>query len=154
MELADRAQNRGVPHDLSLIKFEFTADRRILVALGGLSLEVTDWPRGTPLGPRWGLGDDIHWGVVIPAGDRRAIVGGFSGTMTGFDLEKMVTPTTGTADELTRLAELAAGRRIMSQGSVVPISSTEWTERCEQLRHSRDLPSPTRAIPAADHTGP
>ena len=110
---------------------------------------MTDWPRGTPLGPRWRLGDDIHWGVVIPAGDRRAIVGGFSGTMTGFDLEKMVTPTTGTADELTRLAELAAGRRIMSQGSVVPISSTEWTERWEQLRHSRDLPSPTPATTTA-----
>ena len=83
------------------------------------------------------LRDTIHWGVVIPAGDRRAIVGGFSGTVTGFDLEKMVTPTTASADELTRLAELAAGRRIMSQGSVVPISRAEWTDRWEQIQRDR-----------------
>ena len=51
-----------------------------------------------------------------------------------------MTPTDGTADELTRLAELAAGRRIMSQGSVVPISSAEWTDRWEQLRHSGMFP--------------
>ena len=67
----------------------------------------------------------------------------------------MVTPTTASADEMTRLAELAAGRRIMSQGSVVPISSTEWTDRWEQLRHTQDAPSRTpAATPATDRASP
>jgi hypothetical protein len=86
---------------------------------------------------------------------RRANVGGFPGRITGFDLQKTVAPTTESADDMTRLAELAAGRRIMSQGSVVPISSTEWTERWEQLPHTQDVPSWTpTATPVTDRTGP
>ena len=65
-----------------------------------------------------------------------------------------MTPTTPSVDEMTRLAELAAGRRIMSQGSVVPISSTEWTERWEQLRHDQEAHSPMPdAAPVTDRAG-
>ena len=153
--LADRPLSRGLPHNPAVLQLRLHGDRRTLVVQGSSSLEVTHWPSGTPLGPAWGLRDSIHWGVAIPAGDRRAIVGGFSGTITGFDLEKMVTPTTASVDEMTRLAELAAGRRIMSEGSVVPISSTEWAERWEQLRHTQDDPSRTpAAAPATDRAGP
>ncbi|MGP0069136.1 MAG: WD40 repeat domain-containing protein [Isosphaeraceae bacterium] len=149
------ALNRGVPDDPTLVGFDFTADRRVLVTQGWASLRVTHWESGTPLGPGSTLRDTVHWGVAIPAGDRRAIVGGFSGRITGFDLEKMVTPTMASADEMTRLAELAAGRRIMSQGSVLPISSTEWTDRWEQLRHAQDGLSRTPpAAPATDQASP
>ena len=149
------ALNRGLPHNPAVLSFAFTADRRVLVVQGTSSLEVTHWPSGSPLGPASSLRDTIHWGVVIPAGDRRAIVGGFSGRITGFDLEKMVTPTTASVDEMTRLAELAAGRRIMSQGSVVPITTAEWTERWEQLPHADDAPSRTpAATPATDRSDP
>jgi hypothetical protein len=127
----------------------------VLVVQDDASLQVTDWPSGSPLGPVSSLRDTIHWGVVIPAGDRRAIVGGFSGRITGFDPEKTVTPTTASVDAMTRLVELAAGRRIMSQGSVVPISSTEWTQRWEQLRPTQDAPSRTpAATPATDRASP
>ena len=128
---------RGLPHAPSWIfSFDFTADHRRLVTVGSAYLQVTDWRSGAPLGPEWRLRDTITWGVVVPAEDRRAIVGGFSGTVVGYDLEKMMTPTSAPAEELIRLAEVVAGRRIMNQGSVVPITSTEWTDRWEELRRN------------------
>jgi len=146
---------RGVPCNPALLSFAFTANRRWQIALGMRSLQATDWRSGAQLGPEWGLRDGIRWGVAIPAGDRRAIVDGFSGTIVGYDLEKMVTPTTAPVDEMIRLAELAAGRRIMNQGRVVTISSAEWADRWEQLRHTRDAPSRTpAAAPATDRAGP
>jgi hypothetical protein len=57
-----------------------------------------------------------------------------SGTVLGYDLEKIVTPTSAPIEELTKLAEMAAGRRIMSQGNVVPLSSAEWTGRWQHLQ--------------------
>jgi hypothetical protein len=144
-----------LPHDPAVISFDFTADRSVLVVQSFFSLEFTHWPSGSPLGPASSLHATIHWGVVILTGDRRAIVGGFSGRITGFDLETMVTPAAASVDEMIRLAELAPGRRIMSQGSVVPISSTEWTERWEQLRHTQDARSRTpAATPTTDRAGP
>jgi hypothetical protein len=67
----------------------------------------------------------------------------------------MVTPTSSSSDEMIRLAELAAGRRIMSEGRVVPLSTTEWADRWEQLRHTEDDPARTPATtPATDRAGP
>ena len=149
------ALSRGLAHDPAQLCFEFSADRRTLVVQGPYSLEVTHWQSGAPLGPESTIRDTFHWGVVIPSGDRRAIVAGFSGMVIGFDLEKMVTPTTASAVEMTRLAELAAGRRIMSEGRVVPLSSAEWADRWEQLHHTQDAPSRTPApTPGTDRAGP
>ncbi len=124
------------------------ADRSRLFHPGSRRLAERETARARS-GPR----RHVQWGVAIPAGDRRAIVGGFSGRLTGFDLEKMVMPTTASVDEMTRLAELAAGRRIMSQGSIVPISGTEWTERWEQLRPPR-MPPRGRRPPRRRRIGP
>jgi WD40 repeat protein len=66
------ALKRGLPHNPEVASFDFTADRRTLVVQGWSSLEVTDWPSGSPLGPAPSLRDPIHWGVDISAGDRRA----------------------------------------------------------------------------------
>jgi hypothetical protein len=76
--------------------------------------------------------------VAIPAGDRRVIVGGFSRSLVGYDLKAMLTPATAPAEDLVRLAELAAGRRILSEGRVVPLSSSEWAERWQRLRARPD----------------
>ena len=87
---------RGGPHVPYSAMFDLTSDRRWLIALGVATLQATDWRAGAPIGPEWRIRDRLLWGVDIPAGDRRAIVGGFTGTVVGFDLEKMVTPDNGT----------------------------------------------------------
>ena len=144
---------RGVPYPYAST-FDVTSDRRWLVALGITALVAADWRNGAPISPLWRIQDRFQWGLTIPAGDRRAIVGGFYGTVVGYDLEKMVTPNTASADELTRLAELAAGRRIMSDGRVVPLSTTEWTDRWEQLRPIQDAASrPPVMTPAPELPG-
>jgi len=74
--------------------------------------------------------------AVIAAGDRRVVVGGFDSRIMGFDLEMMVTPAPAPAEDLTRLAEVVAGRRIMTQGLVVPINSAEWTDRWNELQRT------------------
>jgi hypothetical protein len=109
--------------------FGFSADRRWLVSLGFHELQVTDWRTKTPAGPRWSLGQTIHLALAVPAGDRRVVVGGFSRSLDAYDLKAMTTPVSGAPEDLVRMAELAAGRRILSQGSVVPLSSAEWAER-------------------------
>ena len=125
---------RGLPHNRALMNYDFTNDRRWLVTLGSASLEVTDWRAGEPAAPELSLRGDVSWSIAVPAGDRRAIVSGYTGRIIGFDLEKMVTPTSASVDAMTRFAEIVAGRRITSQGNVVPISSAEWADRWEQVR--------------------
>jgi WD40 repeat protein len=122
------------PHPSGLHDFGFTADRRWLVTLGSGELQVTDWGTKAPAGPLWNLKPSFNLALDIPTGDRRVIVGGFSGSLVGYDLPAMLTPGTGPAEDLTRLAELAAGRRILSQGSVMPLTSAEWAERWERLQ--------------------
>jgi hypothetical protein len=39
---------------------------------------------------------------------------------------------------LVRLAELAAGRRILEGGQVVPLDSTEWAERWDRHQQRGD----------------
>ena len=70
------------------------------------------------------------------------ITSGFDGIITGYDLEKMTSPATETPAQLTRVAEVAAGRRITNEGTVVPLSSTEWTERWNELKLRRHPPRP------------
>jgi len=127
---------RGGPLVPYSAMFDLTADRRWLIALGMETVQATDWRTGAPIGPEWRIRGRLLWGVDIPAGDRRAIAGGFTGTVVGFDLERILTPTTAPAENLTRLAEVAAGRRIMNEGHVVPLSSVEWTDRWQQLQRN------------------
>jgi WD40 repeat protein/tRNA A-37 threonylcarbamoyl transferase component Bud32 len=127
-------QWRSVPHVFPASSFDLTADRRWLVALGLSTFQATEWQSGAPIGPVWRFPERLLWGAEIPAGDRRAIVGGYSGTVLSFDLEKILTPTMSTPEDLTRLAEVAAGRRIMNEVNVVPLSTAEWTERWKWLQ--------------------
>jgi WD40 repeat protein/tRNA A-37 threonylcarbamoyl transferase component Bud32 len=129
-------QWRSVPHVFPATSFDLTADRRWLVALGLSTFQATEWQSGAPIGPVWRFPERLLWGVEIPAGDRRAIVGGHSGTVLGFDLAKIVTPTMSTPEDLTRLAEVSAGRRIVNEGNVVPLNTAEWTERWKRLQKS------------------
>jgi hypothetical protein len=99
----------------------------------------------------WRIQGRSQWGLKISAGDRRAIVGGYAGTIVGYDLEKMVTPMTASVDEMIQLAELAAGRRIMSEGNVVPITSAEWADRWEQLRRAEGAHSETPSTTSPTH---
>jgi len=121
-------------HQDLLQDFGFTADRRWLVSLSLNDLQVTDWRTKTPAGPLWNLGPTNQLALAIPAGNRRAVVGGFSGSLVGYDLEKMVTPATASVEDLIQLAELVAGRRILSQGNIVPLTSAEWAERWQRLQ--------------------
>ncbi len=121
-------------HQIGLQDFDLTADQGWLVTLGESGLQVTDWPTRTPAGPLWNLPRYMHLAMAVSAGDRRAIVGGFSASLVGYDLEKMTTPSTAPAQALVELAELAAGRRILSQGNVVPLTSAEWAERWRRLQ--------------------
>ena len=134
----------GSSHHPSSIGFEFAADGRWLINVGVYSLEVADWPGGSWITPGWNFPNRIQWGVKIPAGDRRAIVGGFDGNLVGFDLETILKPVAGSHDDLTRLAELVAGRRILSKGNVVAIDSSEWKDRWEQRQklEARSLNKP------------
>jgi serine/threonine protein kinase/WD40 repeat protein len=120
-------------HSSMIMDFGFTADRRWLITLGHHGVQVTDVRTGTPAGPLWSLGRSIHLALVLPQGDRRVIIGGFSRTLEAYDLTAMTTPVSGAAEDLVRLAELTAGRRILSQGSVVPLTGAEWAERLKQL---------------------
>jgi WD40 repeat protein len=115
------------PHPAKLI--DFTADRRWLVGVELDEVQVTDWRTKTPVGPQWKLKGGANLGLCIPAGNRRAIAGGLSGCLVGYDLEALVTPTTGPTEDLVQLAELVSGRRILTNGNVVSLSSSEWAER-------------------------
>jgi WD40 repeat protein len=129
--------------------FGFTRDRRWLISLGAGEFQVTDWQTRTPVGPLWNLKPRFNLELAIPGDGRRAIVGAFADSLVGYDLEKMVTPVSGPAEDLVQLAELAAGRRILSAGRVVPLTSAEWADRWQRVR--RDFPtgwpSTTTALP-------
>jgi eukaryotic-like serine/threonine-protein kinase len=128
--------NRALPHNDDLLGFDFTKDRRWLAVSSTKSLELTDWRSGAPAAPEWSLRGGLSWGCVIPAGDHRVVVGGFDGRITGFDLEKIVTPVTAPAEDLMRVAEVVAGRRITNDGNLVPISSNEWSDRWKELQRN------------------
>ena len=128
---------RGGPDVPYSSMFDLTADRRWMIVLGIANPAGHRLAQRSPDRPAVAeLGADLLWGVDIPAGDRRAIVGGFTGTVRGFDLEKIVSPTAARIEDLTMLAEVAAGRRIMNEGQVVPLSSTEWTDRWKELKRN------------------
>ena len=135
----------------------FTSDRRWLVAFcsqeagGGSRIQVIDWQTKTPASPGWKLIGGPNLDICILAGDRRAIVTGFSGSLVGYDLEKIVTPAPGPTEDLVLLAELAAGRRILSQGNVVPLSSIEWADRWQRFRRKGDLLQPETPSASSDH---
>jgi WD40 repeat protein/tetratricopeptide (TPR) repeat protein len=128
-------------HSTGFRDFRFTADRRWLVTIAPDELQVIDWPTKSPVSPRWKSPPNSAVGLEIPAGDRRAIVGGFTPALVGYDLEAMRAPAADRIEDLVALAELAAGRRILSQGNVVPLNTTEWVERWEKLRKT-----PTAAL--------
>jgi WD40 repeat protein/Flp pilus assembly protein TadD len=137
----------GMVHD-----FRFTADDQWLISLGSNHLQITDWRTKTPATPLWHLGPDLYLGLAVPSGDRRAIVGGFSGALMGYDLETMLTPITAPVEDVVRLAEATAGRRILSQGNILPLTGPEWAERWSQLQRGESplllevlRPNPVRA---------
>ena len=45
----------------------------------------------------------------------------------------MTTPMNVPTEDLVRLAELVSGRRILSQGAVVPLTTSEWLDRWQDL---------------------
>jgi WD40 repeat protein/tRNA A-37 threonylcarbamoyl transferase component Bud32 len=127
-----------------MASFRFTGDRRWLVSIGNDELQVTDWATKTPASPRWKITPSIIVGLEIPAGDERAIIGGFTPWLFAYDLQAMRTPVIGAVEELAALAELTAGRRILSHGNVVPLNSAEWLERWEKVRQKG--PAAVRAL--------
>lgn len=129
-------------HPSAISDFGFSVDGRWLLTLGLESLQLTDWRARTPAGPLWSLSKNIHFALAISAENRRVIVGGFSGSLETYDLEAMTTPLSGAAEDLVSLAELAAGRRILNRGSVVPLSSFEWAERWRQQMKRREASKP------------
>jgi WD40 repeat protein len=131
-----RTLRDGWPFHSAGFGIHFTADRRWLVAMSDERLETIDWPSKTLASPRWKTPLIRNVALQIPAGDRRAIVGGFHPSLVAYDLEAMRTPATDSVYELGALAELTAGRRILSQGNVVPLNSVEWAERWDQVRQA------------------
>jgi WD40 repeat protein/tetratricopeptide (TPR) repeat protein len=113
--------------------FGFVADRRWLITLGAGDLQVTDWQTKTPVGPLWNFKPGFNLELSVPSGGRRAVVAGFAEKLVAYDLEKAVTPVSAAVEALVPLAELAAGRRILSEGRVVPLTSAEWVERWQEL---------------------
>jgi WD40 repeat protein/tetratricopeptide (TPR) repeat protein len=127
-------------HPTSIEDFSVVAPRHALVTLTSDALQVADWRTKTPLSPLWNLKPDFNLALKmeLPSGDGQVIVGGFLRTLMGYDLETILAPTAAPAEDLVRLAEVAAARRISSQGTVVPLSSVEWGERYRQLRPTPD----------------
>jgi WD40 repeat protein len=117
-----------------LMGFGFPANRRWLVGVNFKSLQLTDWRTKMPASPEYKLEGGPNLSLAIPLGERRAIVSGFSPSVVGYDLEALATPATAPAEELVRLAEVVASRRILSEGRVVPLTSAEWTERWQRVQ--------------------
>jgi WD40 repeat protein/tetratricopeptide (TPR) repeat protein/tRNA A-37 threonylcarbamoyl transferase component Bud32 len=122
-------------HAGTIRDFSFTADRRLLVTIGAEELQVIDWATRRPIWPRCKTNPHSTVALALPAGDRRVITGGFSPTLVGYDVEMMRQAATDRTEHLVAVAELAAGRRILSWGNVVPLNSAEWAERWDTLRH-------------------
>jgi WD40 repeat protein len=126
----------GWPLHTAGFGFHFTMDRRWLVAMDDLRLEAIDWPTKTPASPRWKTLPARNVALQVAAGDRRAVVGGSHPSLVAYDLEAMRIPATDAVDHLVALLELAAGRRILNQGIVVPLTSIEWAERWDLARQA------------------
>jgi WD40 repeat protein len=131
-------------HQIWLQDFSFTADRRWLVTLGSEELQVTDWRAQNPAGPPWKLKGYTRLAMELAAEDRRAVAGGFSSSLIAYDLEAMTAPVSGTADDLVELAELAAGRRILNSGNIIPLTSAEWEERWRRVQRKGVVFPPQR----------
>jgi WD40 repeat protein len=121
-------------HRMPMRDFGITADQRWLVTLGNQELQVTDWQTRSLASPLWNLPEPIRFALALAGEDHRVIVGGFSDSLEAYDLKAMTTPAPGAAEDLVRLAELAAGRRILPAGQVIPLNSAEWAERWERLQ--------------------
>jgi hypothetical protein len=136
-------------HKLGFSDFTLTRDQRWLVTTGIGETNVVDCRTGAPMAPPLpGSQQQLNLRVVVPHNNSRAVVSGFSGSLLGHDLRAVLTPTTGSIDEITLRAELASGQRVHETGSLVQLSATEWSERWEQL--SRDYPTTTKAkVPPA-----
>src|SRR5262249_23193510 len=70
--------------------FSLTADQRWLVMVRLGTLLLSDWQTKSLAGPIWKLKGATNFALALPAGDRRAIVGGFSHSLVAYDLETMV----------------------------------------------------------------
>jgi tetratricopeptide (TPR) repeat protein len=116
--------------------FRVTAAGHALVTLGHNDLQVVDWRTKTPLSPLWDLRPHFNLALDIPARERRAIVGGFSGALVGHDLDSMLQPADTSAEELVLLAEVVSARRILSQGNIVTLGTRDWLERWRQLQQN------------------
>jgi WD40 repeat protein len=114
--------------------FDFTQDRRWLVTINSTELQVIDWPTKAPVSPLWKVEPYSTVALAVPDGGRRAVAGGFSSSLVGYDLETMGTPATASIEDLVALAELTAGRRIQSQGNIVPLNGSDWLERWRMLQ--------------------
>lgn len=136
---AKRLNDGLLLHSKGLLDFGRTKNRRWLLTLDMEELQMTDWRFRVPSSPLWQLKGDHHLEMAIPAGDARVIASGFSGSLVGYDLTAMATPATATTEVLVRLAELIAGRRILRQERLVPLSGAEWAEHWERL-HREDSP--------------
>jgi WD40 repeat protein len=106
-----------------------TADQRWLLTRNAVSFQITDWRSKTPVSPSWNLKPHFNLAMDIPPAERQVILSGFHGSLVGYDLEKMVAPARAPIEDLVQLAELAAGRRIVDEGSVVPLNGVEWEDR-------------------------
>jgi WD40 repeat protein len=133
---AAKLQDGRPLHARMIRDFRFTADQRWLVTVGIEELQVTDWATKIPASPAWNTRPYVTAAVEIPDGDRRAIVSGFSPFLVGYDLEALRSPSTDSLEELTALAELAAGRRVLSEGNIVPLNSAEWLERWHKVQRA------------------
>ncbi len=129
--------NLAITVNAASIGMAFTSDRRWLISGGRATLELFDWRTGSRAAPEWNLSGVLRWGVSCSDQDHRVLVGSYGGLVTGFDLKAMTTPSTAPAEDLTRLAELVAGRRILSEGHVIPLNTEEWTSRLRVLENQR-----------------
>jgi WD40 repeat protein len=118
----------------ALVNYGFTADRCSLVSIGLQELQVTDWQTKTPCSPQYKLPWGPNFALALSDGDSRAIVGGFSPAVMGYDLIALLTPAPEPAENLVRMAEVVSSRRILNQGRIVPLTGAEWGDRWQQLR--------------------
>jgi WD40 repeat protein len=124
----------GLPlHPSLLMDFGLVSDRW-LVTLGMNELQVSDWRDKSPVGPLWNLRNGTQLSLAIPSGGRRAVVGGFSRSLVGYDLGAMTVPNELPADEILAFAELVAGRRILDSGNVVSLTGEEWADRWQRVQ--------------------
>jgi hypothetical protein len=69
----------------------------------------------------------------MPADERHVPIGGFAGSLAAYDRNALTAPATASTEDLLRMAELSAGRRILEGSQVAPLDSHEWAERWARL---------------------